>query len=530
MNKSLKKNYIYNLIYQIFLIIVPIFVTPYLSRILLSDGIGKYSYTSSIVSYFTLLAVFGFTTYGQRAIANYRNDKHRQTICFWEIFCAKIFTCFLAIVIYVCMLLFKSYDDSYITLFWIQLITLGASIFDINFLFYGNEEFGKITIRNLIIKIFSISAIFIFIKSYNDLWIYVLIQSLSTLISNLSIWVYLKKILIKIKFKELNIWKHFLPALLIFLPSIATSVYTTLDKTLIGLLTQNDSAVGNYESGEKLVRLCLTIIISLTTVFVPRNASYYLENKHDDLRKNVHFELKYTWFVGIPMFFGLLSVSKNLIPWYLGLEYGEENLNEVVKIMQTLSATILFTGIGTIFGSTVLVPAQRESKLFIAVSVGAIINFSLNLLFIKLVGAVGACISTLISEAICMIIQIYFSRDFISIKDFFKTSIKPLISGVIMFIPCFILGIKLESNILNTLLIISVGIVIYLALILILKDEFAMYCINNLKCKILTFHNHKINKRKNVECKTRINSNKSDQMQSKEEVVDTQTKDFLEKH
>lgn len=57
--KSISTNYIYNLIYQIFIIILPIITTPYLSRVLGADGIGIYSYTISIITYFTLVGSLG---------------------------------------------------------------------------------------------------------------------------------------------------------------------------------------------------------------------------------------------------------------------------------------------------------------------------------------------------------------------------------------------------------------------------------------------------------------------------------------
>ena len=52
MKKSITKNYLYNLIYQILIIIVPLFTTPYLSRVLGAENIGIYSYTLSIATYF----------------------------------------------------------------------------------------------------------------------------------------------------------------------------------------------------------------------------------------------------------------------------------------------------------------------------------------------------------------------------------------------------------------------------------------------------------------------------------------------
>ena len=80
--------------------------------------------------------------------------------------------------------------------------------------------------------------IFMFIKNESDLIKYVLFLSLSNIIGNAIMWVPLPMFLCKIKVKELRFQKHILPALKLFIPTIAISVYTLLDKTLIGLLIQ----------------------------------------------------------------------------------------------------------------------------------------------------------------------------------------------------------------------------------------------------------------------------------------------------
>ena len=83
--KSIKKNYIYNMIYQILIIILPIITTPYLSRILGADGVGTYGYTLSVMTYFILFGSFGITIYGQREIAYIQNDKEERSKIFYEL-------------------------------------------------------------------------------------------------------------------------------------------------------------------------------------------------------------------------------------------------------------------------------------------------------------------------------------------------------------------------------------------------------------------------------------------------------------
>ena len=469
--KSVKKNYLYNLIYQLFLLIVPILVTPYLSRILLSDGIGKYSYTYSYVTYFTLFAALGFGYYAQRLIARDRTDKHRRSIDFWEIVIARLVPFALAFIVYWILIGVNAYGSTYNNLMVLHSLNLVAVIFDVTFFLQGQEEFGKIAVRNVIIKLISIACIFIFVKVYDDLWKYVLIQSATVLISNISLWVYIPKMVTHVKISELHPLRHFIPTLILFLPTIATNVYTMLDKTLIGLITGNDSETGNYNNAEKLVKMSLTVITSLGTVFIPRNSALIQEGKINELKKNINNVCKFVLFIGIPMCLGIAVVASNLIPWYLGSEYGEENIQSVIKLMYILCPIIIIIGLSNVFGLQLLIPAGKDFKFTLSVILGSVINLILNIILIPHFGAIGAAIGTLVAELIVTIVMLIFVRKFVNLLKVLLTSYKFIIAGIIMFVACFFLSRSLSSSILHSVMIVGCGIITYGIVLLILRER-----------------------------------------------------------
>ena len=90
--KSVSKNYLYNMAYQILAILLPLITTPYLSRVLGAESIGIYSYTYSIATYFVLFGTLGVALYGQREIAYVQDNSKKRSIVFWEIFLLKCFT------------------------------------------------------------------------------------------------------------------------------------------------------------------------------------------------------------------------------------------------------------------------------------------------------------------------------------------------------------------------------------------------------------------------------------------------------
>jgi len=469
--KSIKKNYFYNLIYQLFLVIVPILVTPYLARILNADGTGKYAYTYSYVTYFTLVASLGFGFYAQRLIARDRDDKHKQSVDFWEVVIARLIPSIITIIVYFVLTSLNVYGDAYNTLMIFQSFHLIAVIFDITFLLQGNEEFGKIALRNFIIKALSIASIFIFVKKYEDLWIYVLIQSLTILLSNISLWLYLPKMLDKVKLKELNIWRHFIPSIILFLPQIATSVYVVLDKTLIGLITHDDSFTGNYNNAQKLIQMSQTVITSLGAVFVSRNSALIKQGKMDHLKSNINIVIKFVFFVSIPMILGIIAVSDNLMPWYLGQNYGTENTNQVIVLMKILSPIIVIIGLSNVFGLQLLIPLGKDIKFTLAVTTGSIVNLILNLILIPRIGAYGAAIGTICAELCVTIIMLCFVHKYFNLIKIILSSWKCIVAGVIMFVACYFEAKYFPSNWKYTALIIFTGISVYFIILLLLREK-----------------------------------------------------------
>ena len=467
--KSIKKNYFYNLIYQLFLLIVPLFVTPYIARVLGSYGSGSYAYGFSIITYFTIAASLGFTYYGQRAIAKEQGNKKNQKIIFWEIFLAKIIPTFLSVLIYLIIVFSNAFgqDNNYLMLaLCINIIAVG---FDISFYFQGNEDFGKLALINAIIKIISIVCIFLFVKSQNDIAIYAVIQGLCVIVSNLCLWVFVGRDTFKVNFKDLHPFKHFVPSLILFIPTIATTLYTSLDKTMIGIITQNPNENGFYDYADKIVKLGLTVISSLGVIMISKNSKLYASKDLFSLKNNINRTIQFVLAIGIPITLGLISISENLIPWYLGDGYGE-----TILLLKVLSPVIIIIGLSNILGLQYLIPIGEDKKYTISIFIGVLTNFAFNFLLIYFFGSLGAAIATLIAELAVTTTMIIFCRNILDIKNLVSKIWKYLIGGILLFIFCYVESIYLKPSIVSSVIIIFTGLITYCSVLLILKEEFAV--------------------------------------------------------
>lgn len=462
--KSVQKNYIYNVGYQVLILITPLITTPYVSRTLGADAIGTYSFTASIVTYFTLFATMGTATYGQREISYVQDDKNKRTEVFWNIEILSCISTFAVLLLYGAYVLLFS-DD--IIVYSIFSMNVFAVAFDITWLFQGMEEFGKIVFRNVIFKILNIAYIFIFVHSEGDLVIYVLGMCLLPLLSVVSLWSFLHKMVNKPNWKKIKPFANFGVVLSMFIPTIAVSIYTVLDKTMIGLLTDVKVENGYYEQALKLSKTALTLVTALGTVMVPRVGHYYEKQEMDVVKKYIYRSYQFVWLLGIPLCMGLIGISSNIVPWFYGNGY-----DKVVPLLSILSILILAIGINNVTGIQYLMPTKRQNTFTFTVLIGAVVNLIFNLILIPYWYSIGAAIASVLAETVIAVVQIIIIRKELSPQIIISCSRHYWVAGFVMLGILCGLGRWLESSIIHSVIMIVSGGVVYSVLLLIMKDEF----------------------------------------------------------
>lgn len=310
----------------------------------------------------------------RREIAYLQDDIEKRSKVFWEFIFLRAITLSVAALIFYFVF---ARSGEYSFYYKILLLHIFAAVFDITAFFQGLEQFKKIIRRNLIIKIISVSCVFIFIHSPKDLYKYLLIYTLSDLIGNLSLWIDLPKYITGISFGKLNLFKHIKPTVILFIPQIATQIYTVLDKTMIGSLIADKAEVGYYEQSQKIVLTILTVVTSLGTVMLPRMANKFANGRTDEVKSSITASFRFIFFLAIPMVFGMISVSPDLIIWFLGKGYARS-----IAITQVISPIILFIGLSNVIGVQYLLPTMKQKQYTISVVSGALTNLVLNFILI----------------------------------------------------------------------------------------------------------------------------------------------------
>lgn len=461
--KSIKKNYLYNVMYQILAFIVPLVTTPYVSRVLGATGIGDYNYTVGIVTYFGLIAATGTSSFGNREIAKCQDNSYERSKLFWEIWIFRLTCTMIALIAYGIFIF--SFLEQYRYLFLIQLFTVGSWIADVSWFCQGMENFKVTALRNVFIKIFGTVMVFLLVKNKNDLGIYTMIYSVTFLLGNISMWGYVAKVVHWIPIKELTPFKHTKGILELFIPVIAIQIYTVLDKTMLGTLG-NTTEVGYYSQADKIVTLALTIISSFIAVLLPRISALYASGEKVQLEKFINKALDYIFLLSLPMLVGCLIVIDEFVPVFFGSGYAP-----VIQVIQVLSILYVILSLGRLFG-TLLIAEDKQNRYTLAVTIASIVNFGFNVTFLKYtsLGAIGVSLASVLAECMATLIQFYYVRDVIS-KKLLLTSVKKYIfSTITMAIVLIILRIIMKSNIVMLLIQVIIGVGIYFGILIIKKD------------------------------------------------------------
>ena len=462
--KSITKNYLYNLTYQILILVLPLITTPYLARVLGARGTGIYSYTYTIVNYFVLFGSLGVSLYGQREIAYAQEKKQKRKKIFLELVIFRFITISVAIFVYY---MFFIRIGEYSVYYKILLFELIAGAFDISWFFQGLEEFKKTVTRNILVRTISVALIFIFVKKQEDLVTYMYIYSLADLIGNLTLWFYLPRYFRGVKVKNINLTAQIRPIILLFIPQITTKLYNMLDTTMLGKMIADKTEVGYYEQSQKVIRLMLTVVTSLGTVMIPRMANMFANGEKKQINYYMRRSFSFVFMLSFPMIFGIISVSKAFTPVFFGPGY-----EKVATLMCIISPIVLLMGISNVLGNQYLLPTRRQKEYTIAEGAGVVANFIMNYIFISLWSSVGACIATVLSQVVVDYMQFRVLKREIKFDKIIKLSYKYLLAAFIMFIACNLTKIFVNSGIASIILQVVVGVLVYGFILIRLKDEY----------------------------------------------------------
>lgn len=457
-HESTKKNVAYQMIYELLIILLPIITSPYIARVVGADGLGTYSFYYSIAYYFFLFALLGIKNYGNRSIAIAREDKSRTDRVFSGILFFHIFISLICVILYIVYVVLFSTNKVIAS---IMLMLVLSALFDISWFYFGIEQF-KITVSvNSILKILSTILIFILVKHSSDLWIYCAIIAGSSLLSQLVLWIPLKKYVDIVRVSNGEIMSHCKPLFVLFIPAIAVSLYKYMDKIMIGSISTKVQ-LGFYENSEKIINIPLTVISSFGVVMLPKMTNLFSKSSKESM-KYIQISMNYVMCLAFGLAGGLAGIAFVFSPVFWGEEFAD-----CAMLISGLAITIPFNAFANVVRTQYLIPMSRDREYTITVFIGAVINLIINSLLIGRYGAVGAMWGTIIAEITVCILQVSMVREILPIKLYVKEILPYLFFSLLMYGLVRYIGSIFMRNVGTLIVQIVCGACFYLILSLVM--------------------------------------------------------------
>lgn len=465
-----KKSMVGNtLIYSIKILmqaVFPIITFPYISRVLSVEGVGKYSFSNSYVSYFALLAGLGISTYAIREGARKRDDRIEFEKFACEVFTINIISSLVAVVLLLLSVFAVPSLQQYKNMIPVMAMTIPLTTLGTEWIFNVYEDFTYITVRSIAFQLISILLMFLCVKSPSDVENYALISVIASAGSNTLNFRNSRKYFNHHLSAARNLKKHLKPIFVLFASSIASQIYINADITMMGFM-HGDYATGIYSVSSKVYNLVRLLLSAVITIILPRLSYIHAQERESEYRRLASYLFYGFMSIVLPACVGLACVSKNVIILLSG-----DCFLEAERSLQILCVALTFSLLGSFVANSVLIVNSQEKSIMKITMVGAMMNVFSNLVFIKYWSYDGAAITTVISEMIVFIFQFIQARKFVQFERLLMNLLKVFAGLISIVVCCAIISCANFESSVQLMIQIGLSCSVYFVIMIVLKQDF----------------------------------------------------------
>ena len=479
MSKSLKANYIFNLVNTGTQFLFPLITFPYASRIMGPEGIGIVNFYQSIISYVILIAGLGIPLYGVKEIARVREDKEKLNQTTLEILSLHSALTVIAYLIIAILVIFVPRINENGGLFLLLSMSILFTTIGCEWFYKGTEDFKYITTLGIVVKTIAMFLLFLLVKERQDLLWYGLFCVFVTVGSNFFNFIRLRRFISfkTFQFHCVGFKKHIKSILHIFVFSVITSLYLNLNPIILGFISSDD-AVGYYSTGLKLFSITSSIVGSLAVVMLPRISYLIAEKKQDEFVSLTQKAYNFSIGLSLPLCLFLFFVSPYAIRVLCGNEFEPS-----IICCQLMSPIIVFLAISSLMGTQILYPMGEIKTINKFCAVGAVVDITLSFILVPIFAQVGTSIAYGITEMTVMILSVFAAKKFVTIR-FFNSNVRNYIfSGLIMLLLLFFTRFLNINDFIMIPIMGLAGFGLYIGLLLIVKDSLLFSVIKDVRNK-----------------------------------------------
>lgn len=448
-NSSLKLNMVLNAVFKLSSLLFPLITFPYVSRVLLPEGVGKVTFALSVVSYFSMFTQLGIPTYGVRACAKVRDDRLELSRTVQELLMINIGCCILVYLVYASAVILVPRFQEEKALYAVLGLSIGFNAIGAEWLYNALEKYRYIAIRSVLFQVIALVLMFLLIRAQEDYVFYGALLILATSASYVLNFLNLRKY---IEFRPVGgyrVTRHLRPILIFFTLSVATTIYTNLDNVMLGFM-KDDVAVGLYSTAVKVKSLLVALVTSASAVLLPR-ASYYVDKgKMEEFYRILKQMMHLILVIALPMALYFMIFAREGVIFLAGSAF-----EGAVLPMRVIMPTLVLIGMTNVIGIQMLVPLGREKAVLRSVVAGAVVDVVLNIILIPQFSALGAAIGTLVAEMTVLMVQLLAIRS-IPVRIFSETTTWKLVVAMALATAASIWSLFVIDGVLISLLVSAV--------------------------------------------------------------------------
>ena len=469
-SESLKQNLIFNIMYQAITVLSPLIVTPKISRVFGLDYLGIKSFTFSVVYYFAIFGVLGLDLLGQRKIALVKDDLQQRSATFWTIYSTRFFLVFLSTCAYIIYFFIVDLKpiEKVVTLCWVFYL-IREMINPIWFL-QGMGKFKLVSILGIASQIGYIVCTVVFIKQKSDLPLYILFYTVIPLVIS---FCYFPTVMTNVKIARPTIHDMkaaIMESVIYFVPTIATAIYSMVDKTMLGVFDPQKISTGLYESSERLVKVALALSTASFTIMRTRMSYLFSKNDPSAYRKMTYVFMSFSLMLCWPIMFGIIGISKDFVPIFFG-----NGFEEVVSLSYVFSLVVPCLTISGLLQAIYIFPYGLQKTMDVYYGVIVTVNIIMNLVLIRFFGTVGAIIASVFAELLLAVILIIRAKNDIDVRFIAKGSIKYFVASIAMLLVMKSVSIYMRSNpIIKVSAEFVAAVITYFIMCFALRDKFVL--------------------------------------------------------
>lgn len=476
--RSLFKNYIFNLIKTLNGILFPIITFTYSARILGVDGIGRVNFAKSFVSYFTMIAMLGMNYYGTREAAKRRNDREALSRFCMEMLLINGSTTLLAYALLGIAMISVPMLRGYETLLLICSAAIVLQGMGMEWLYQAMEEYRYIAVRSMLFQIGALIAMFLFVRDESDVIPYAVVTLAASSGSYILNFINARKYIRFDPHVRHEVKKHLKPLLWLFAMAVSIELYTVLDTTMLGFI-KGDTAVGLYTAAIKVERMVNTVINTVGVVLIPRLSFYIGQSEGGKVRDLVDKAYNYVFMLSIPAAIGLFMLSDEIILLFSGSAFAA-----AAKTMRILTPIVILIPFSVATNQQTFVPMKKENLILLSTSVGAVVNFTLNMLLIPRYAENGAAAATVIAEAMVAIVCFINARRYFDMRDIFRRYYQYWLAAAPIPLVALLLKRLPAHFVLYMTAAVAVSMLVYPFLLLVFRNPYFLEAVDIVRARL----------------------------------------------